>query len=149
MQKHRSGFTLVEILIVIAIMSIVLAMALPKMGNMNDRNQMRSAKDGIASRMSTVRAQAISTGRVSTLYLAGDSIRYTTGTGATETAKGTTINLNRQFGVKVISSAVTIAFDGRGMTSGAAQKVIFTRGSLTDSLCISPIGLVNRHGCAQ
>lgn len=149
MHKSRNAFTLVEILIVIAIMSIVLAMALPKMGNMNDRNQMRSAKDGIASRVSTVRAQAISTGRISTLYMDGDSIRYTTGTGAAETAKGTTINLYRQFGVKVVSSAITIPFDGRGMTSGAARKVIFTRGSLTDSLCISPIGLINRHGCAQ
>ena len=149
MKKHRSGFTLVEILIVIAIMSIVLAFALPKMGNMNDRNQMRSAKDGIASSMSTVRAAAISTGRIATLYLAGDSIRYTMGTGAAEVAKGTTVNLNRQVGVKVISSGVTIAFDGRGMTSGAARKVIFTRGPLTDSLCISPIGLINRHGCAQ
>ena len=149
MQKIRTGFTLVEILIVIAIMGIVLGLSLPKMGNMNDRNQMRSAKDGIASRMSTVRATAISTGRTSTLYLAGDSIRYTLGTGAGEAAKGTTLDLYKQFGVKVISSGITIAFDGRGMTSGAAQKVKFTRGSLTDSICISPIGLINRHGCAQ
>lgn len=149
MQKLRSGFTLVEILIVIAIMSIVLGMSLPKMGNMNDRNQMRSAKDGIAAKMSTVRAQAIATGRTSTMYLAGDSIRYTLGTGTAEVAKGTVLNLYRQFGVKVTSSAITIAFDGRGMTTGTAQKVKFTRGALTDSICISTIGLINRHGCAQ
>ena len=149
MQKLRSGFTLVEILIVIAIMSIVLAMSLPKMGNMNDRNQMRSAKDGIASRIATARSTAIGTGRIATLYIAGDSMRITTGTGAAEVTKGTIINLNRQFGVKVISSAITIPFDGRGMTSITGQRVKFTRGSLTDSLCISPIGLINRHGCAQ
>ena len=149
MKKHRSGFTLVEILIVIAIMSIVLAFALPKMGNMNDRNQMRSAKDGIASRIATVRSVAIGTGRTATFYLAGDSIRYTTGSGAAEQPKGTTINLYKQFGVRVLSSAITIPFDGRGMTSGNGQVVKFTRGLLTDSLCISPIGLINRHGCAK
>ena len=149
MNKNRPAFTLVEILIVIAIMSIVLAMALPKMGNMNDRNQIRSAKDGIAARISAARASAIATGRTSTFYLAADTMRFTTGTGAAEANKGTTINLYKQFGVTVTSSAVTIPFDGRGMTSGSGQKVIFTRGSLTDSLCISPIGLINRHGCAQ
>lgn len=149
MKKVRAGMTLVEILIVVAIMSIVLAMALPKAGNMNDRNQMRSAKDGISARIATARAAAIGTGKTATFYLAADSMRYTTGSGAAETAKGTTISLSRQFGVTVTSPAVTIAFDGRGMTSGSGQKVTFTRGSLTDSLCISPIGLINRHGCAQ
>ena len=149
MRKVRDGFTLGEILIVIVIMSIVMSLALPKMGNMNDRNKMRSAKDGIAARLATARATAIGTGRTTTFYLEDDSMRYTTGSGAAETAKGTTINLNRQFGVTVISSAVTIPFDGRGMTSGSGQIVKFTRGSLIDSLCISPIGLINRHGCAQ
>ena len=149
MHKNRPAFTLVEILIVIAIISIVLAMSLPKMGNMNDRNQMRSAKDGIASRIATARATAIGTGRTATFYMAGDSMRFTTGTGAAEANKGTTINLYKQFGVRVISSAISIPFDGRGMTSFAGTRVKFTRGSLTDSLCISPIGLINRHGCAQ
>ena len=149
MHKNRSAFTLVEILIVIAIISIVLAMSLPKMGNMNDRNQMRSAKDGISARLAAARAAAIATGRTATFYMAGDSMRFTTGTGAAEANKGTTINLYKQFGVRIISSDITIPFDGRGMTSIAGSRVKFTRGSLTDSLCISPIGLINRHGCAQ
>jgi prepilin-type N-terminal cleavage/methylation domain-containing protein len=149
MQNRRSGFTLIEILIVMAIMGIVAMMALPKMGNMNDRNQMRSAKDGIAAKLAAARAAAIATGRPSKFYVEGDSMRMTVFTGATESAKGTNVNLYRQFGVKVISANLSIVFDGRGMTSNAGNIVKFTRNALTDSLCISPIGLVNRHGCAK
>lgn len=148
MRKTPKGFTLVEILIVIAIMGIMTMLALPKMGNMNDRNQMRSAKDGIAAKLSAARAAAIATGRQSKFYIEGDSMRVTTFSGATETAKGTTVYLSRQFGVTLLSPNISIVFDGRGMTSNSGSIVKFQRNALTDSLCISPIGLVNRHGCA-
>lgn len=148
MRMARKGFTLIEIFIVIAIMGIVAMMALPKMGNMNDRNQMRSAKDGIAAKLSAARAAAIATGRQSKFYVEADSMRITTFNGQTETVKGPVINLNRQFGVKVLSPNLSILFDGRGMTSNAGYIIKFSRRTLTDSLCISPIGLVNRHGCA-
>lgn len=149
MQKSKPGFTLIEILIVMAIMGIVAMMALPKMGHMNDRNQMRSAKDGIAAKLAAARAAAIATGRQSKFYVEGDSMRMTTFNGAVETSKGTTVYLTRQFGVTVLSPNISIAFDGRGMTSNSGNVVKFKRNTLVDSLCISPIGLVNRHGCAK
>jgi prepilin-type N-terminal cleavage/methylation domain-containing protein len=148
MKSSRQGFTLAEILIVIAIMGIMMMLALPKMGNMNDRNQMRSAKDGIAARLSAARAAAIATGRQSKFYVEADSMRITTFDGSVETAKGTPISLKRQFGVSVVSPNISIVFDGRGMTSNSGSVIKFSRNTLTDSLCISPIGLVNRHGCA-
>ena len=148
MKRSRQGFTLAEILIVITIMGIIMMLALPKMGNMNDRNQMRSAKDGIAARLSAARAAAIATGRPSKFYVEADSMRITTFNGSVETPKGTTISLKRQFGVSVVSPNISILFDGRGMTSNSGNVIKFTRNALTDSLCISPIGLVNRHGCA-
>ena len=149
MQKNRSGFTLAEILIVMVIMGIVAMMSLPKIGHMNDRNQMRSAKDGISAKLAAARAAAIATGRQSKFYVEGDSMRMTTFSGATETAKGATVYLSRQFGVTVLSPNISIAFDGRGMTSNAGNIVKFKRNAIVDSLCISPIGLVNRHGCAR
>jgi type IV pilus assembly protein PilA len=149
MHDERRGFTLIEILIVMAIMGIVAMMALPKVGNMNDRNQMRSAKDGIAAKLSAARAAAIATGRQAKFYVEGDSMRMTTMNGPTETAKGSTVYLSRQFGVTVLSPNISIVFDGRGMTSNAGNIVKFKRNTLVDSLCISPIGLVNRHGCAR
>lgn len=149
MNKSRNGFTLIEILIVMAIMGIVMMFALPKAGNMNDRNKMRSAKDGISAKLSTARAAAIATGRPAKFYLEGNRMRRSTFDGAVETAQRDTVYLDRQFGVQVISSSLSIVFDGRGMTSNAGNVIKFTRGTLTDSICISPIGLVNRHGCAK
>jgi Tfp pilus assembly protein FimT len=115
---------------------------------MNAHNQMRSAKDGISARLAAARAAAIATGRTSYFLVEGDSIRVTASNGTTQVAKGATLNLNRNFGVTVISPALSITFDGRGMTSGTGHVVKFTRSTLTDSICISPIGLINRHGCA-
>ena len=76
-------------------------------------------------------------------------MRMTTFNGAVETSKGTTVYLTRQFGVTVVSPNISIVFDGRGMTSNSGNIVKFKRNTLVDSLCISPIGLVNRHGCAR
>ncbi|HEX2778972.1 MAG TPA: type II secretion system protein [Gemmatimonadaceae bacterium] len=149
MRNDRRGFSLGEILTVIVIMGVVMLLALPKMGNMNDRNMMRSAKDGISARLAAARAAAIATGRQSVFYVDGDSIRVTASNGTTQVQKGAIVNLKRNFGVTVTSPALIVTFDGRGMTSGAAgQKVIFRRNTLADSICISPIGLINRHGCA-
>ena len=149
MKQTRNGFTLIEILIVMAIMGIVMMFALPKAGNMNDRNKMRSAKDGISAKLATARALAIATGRPAKFYLEGNRMRRSTFDGAVETTQSDTIYLDRQFGVQVVSSNVSIVFDGRGMTSNAGNVIKFTRGTLTDSICVSPIGLVNRHGCAK
>ena len=148
-QTNRHGFSLGEILTVIVIMGVIMALALPKMGNMNDRNQMRSAKDGISARLAAARAAAIATGRQSFFTIAGDSIRVTASNGTAQVDKGAILNLKRNFSVSVSSPGFTIGFDGRGMTSGSSQKIYFSRNSLRDSICISPIGLINRHGCAQ
>ena len=149
MRITRRGFTLVEIITVIVIMGIVMMMALPKMGHINDRNQMRSAKDGIAARLAAARAAAIATGRQAFFYSEGDSIRVTASNGTTQVAKGTALNLKRQFGVSVTSPTFSIMFDGRGMTSGTSNVIRFARSGIADSICISAIGLINRHGCAQ
>ena len=146
---NRHGFSLGEILTVIIIMGVVLALALPKIGNMNDRNQMRSAKDGISARLAAARAAAIASGRQSYFIIQGDSIQVTASNGTAQVNKGAILNLKRNFAVTVTSPGFTIGFDGRGMTSGSSQRIYFSRNSLRDSICISAIGLINRHGCAQ
>jgi prepilin-type N-terminal cleavage/methylation domain-containing protein len=149
MTGQRKGFTLIEIITVVVIMGVVMMMALPKYGNMNDRNQMRSAKDGLAARISAARAAAVASGKPATFALVGDTMRVTLrSNGVTET-KGADVNLYRQFGVALTSGDASVVFDGRGMANQAAIKIKFTRGSLNDSLCVSKLGLINRHGCAQ
>ena len=147
--NRRHAFTVIELLTVLVIMGIVAAFALPKMGNITDRAQLRSAKDGIASRLAAARSAAIASGRTSTFYLEGDSMRVTMTTNGAEVARGATVNLYRNFKVNVLSGNVSFIFDGRGMTKGSAAVIRFKRNLLVDSICVSQIGLINRHGCAQ
>ena len=147
--RRRPAFTVIELLTVLVIMGIVAAFALPKMGNVTDRAQLRSAKDGISSRLAAARSAAIASGRTSTFYLQGDSMRVTMTTNGAEVQKGATVNLYRNFKVNVLSGNVSFVFDGRGMTRGNAAVIRFQRNTLIDSICVSQIGLINRHGCAQ
>ena len=138
-----------EIITVCVIMGVVMMMALPKYGHMNDRNQMRSAKDGLSARISAARAAAVASGKPSTFSITGDTMRVTLNTGGATTTKGADVNLYKQFGVSMTSGNATVRFDGRGMANQTALTLKFTRGSLSDSLCVSKLGLINRHGCAQ
>jgi hypothetical protein len=76
-------------------------------------------------------------------------MRVTLRSNGVTTTKGADVNLRNQFGVTMTSGNANVVFDGRGMANQSAIKLKFTRGSLSDSLCVSKLGLINRHGCAQ
>lgn len=149
MQNQRPGFTLIEIFTVLSIMAIVAMLVLPKLGNMNDRNQMRSARDGLVARLSAARAAAIATGRPATFELVGNKVSVALRTPTTTEKKGADIDLYNQFGASNVGPNASIVFDGRGITTTGATKIYLARGMVKDSLCISKLGLVHRHGCAQ
>ena len=149
MAGQRKGFTLMEIITVMVIMGIVMMMALPKYGHMNDRNAMRSAKDGLSARISAARAASVASGKPATFSIIGDTMRVTLTSNGITTTKGADINLFQQFGVSMTSGNANVKFDGRGMANQTALVLKFARSNLSDSLCISKLGLINRHGCAQ
>lgn len=81
-----AGFTLVEILVVLAIMSLVVAIAVPRLGSTSV-----AARDrlyvGLASRIADARAVAIQSGRVSEITAddlghIDDKLRFTPDGGA-------------------------------------------------------------------
>ncbi|MGW8391440.1 GspH/FimT family pseudopilin [Pseudoduganella sp. HUAS MS19] len=64
---RRPGFTLLELMIVLAILSILFASALPELGNMLAGRQLRSASADLLAAINDTRAQAIARRRVVTL----------------------------------------------------------------------------------
>lgn len=149
MTRRRSGFTLIEILTVMAIMAVMAMLVLPKFGNMNDRNQMRSARDGLVSRLAAARAAAIATGRPATFELTGNNVTVWLRTPTKTEKKGMAIDLYNQFGTRNAGGDASVTFDGRGISTSAATRIYLVRRLVKDSLCISKLGLVHRHGCAS
>jgi prepilin-type N-terminal cleavage/methylation domain-containing protein len=69
-RRHSNGFTIVELMIAIAIVGIVAAMALPGWRQFQINQRLRDATRAGANMMQTARSQAIATGNNHIVYLA-------------------------------------------------------------------------------
>lgn len=66
--KQNRGFTLVEVMVTIAVLAIIAAVALPSLIEMRDRNRVRAAAESIYSHFQFARSESIKQGI--TLYVA-------------------------------------------------------------------------------
>ena len=60
--RHFAGFTLIELMVVVAIVAILAAMAAPSYRDMIDRSRVRSAADDVLSVLSNARGGAVKAG---------------------------------------------------------------------------------------
>ena len=81
----QKGFTLIEVLIVIAMMSIMLVAAGYYLGNAGNKAQLRSAARDLASNMNLARVKAIRDGSPWAIQFDPDTNRYRILSGAGET----------------------------------------------------------------
>lgn len=58
-RKNSSGFTLIELMVVVAIVAILAVMAAPSYRDMIDRSRLRAATDELVSVLSSARANAV------------------------------------------------------------------------------------------
>lgn len=73
LQKKKKGFTLVELIIVIAIIAVLIALAIPKFGTVIE-NSNQKADQATAKNIATIVAQKIATGStVTSGTVTGDS----------------------------------------------------------------------------
>ena len=57
--RGEQGFTLIELMVTLAVMAIVLAAAAPSFADFFDKNRVRGAADGVISLISNARAEAV------------------------------------------------------------------------------------------
>ena len=145
----RKGVTLVEMLAVFAIIAVLVAFGLPRFGGIVERNSVSAARDQVISTLSNARAAAIRRGATSTFYVAGNDVWVTADSSGTEVTIVAKAPMNTLHGVTLATSgsASKVVYNSRGLASAASGKVYVTRGSRTDSVCITQLGAVMRQGC--
>ena len=154
-RRAMRGFSLIELLIVIAILSVVYLRLVPIISEIKARSALRATRQELVAAFGAARAAALQKGRVATLALTstGVSVSVLNASSGTASTIFGPIAFNSQFGtvLNALSNAPTaVAFDPRGLVTPAlttVSKYRISLGSWADTVCISGSGMLLRRGC--
>src|SRR6267143_4122333 len=148
----RSGFTAIEMVIVVVLIGIIAMIGFPKISKTLDKTNVRSARHAVGTLAATARAAAIQRGCRSALHFtATPSVVWVTTACPTkvDTVSGVQ-DLQARFKVTMSASRDSVQYDPRGLSMDgfASNTVARLTGSVTtnqDSVMINPIGKVVRQ----
>jgi len=143
---RRDGFTLVEALIVVVVVSLTLAITLPKFNDAVAQSNLTNARSKVTSLYASARSSSASSGRATYVHFAGDRV-YVTATPRRLPGAGTQDTLTppedvyTQYGVDVDSNQDSIRIDPAGLSRDSA-RIVLTKGARADTVRISRFGRV-------
>ena len=154
-ESRRRGFTLIETIMVLAIVAIVAAIGGPKLGAVLQRRTTASAADQFVLAHSLARSTAVRFARVAQLHIDAPGRRFwvDVDTSANGIGQRATMGYVRDVsapGLTLSSSRALLCFDARGIasTNGSCQPgdatVIFSDGATADSVVTTALGKVLR-----
>ena len=152
MRASRSGFTLVELLIVVSLMGIMGMFAYPRLRGSTTSWSVRSARQQTTEMLVVARSAAVQNGADARFIRSGNVVRVvidSSGTWVTLASK----NLDTEYGVAYgVSSGGrdTVRYDARGIAIGlsGAQWLRFSKDTKVDSVCVSRMGKVAPRSCS-
>jgi prepilin-type N-terminal cleavage/methylation domain-containing protein len=152
MSRKRSGFTLIEMLTVVAMMAIIVAVSVPRVRSVRDRSNLRAARDEVATGLAVARSAAVQKGTTATFIVRHDTVRVALANGLGQSimpARPLDVLYGVQVRPDVADTAIT--FDSRGFVPDRSQKVkyLLNLGTLKDSVCVSRLGIVTKTGCVK
>ena len=156
MKRARFGFTMVETLVVMAVLVLMATMAYPRISRWRTGYDLRSAKQQVAAAIATTRAAAVQKGRPARFIVAGNVIRATVDTNAAGAAVTVVppIDLLATFGVTLATQNIPgneLLYGSRGVIApqAAMPRYYLTNSAGRDSLCVSGVGVLLKRGCIQ
>jgi prepilin-type N-terminal cleavage/methylation domain-containing protein len=151
-RRPRSGFTLVEALVVVVLLGMMTAIAFPRVSAAMIRNDLRGARTTMINLVATARAASVQSNRVAWIKRNGNTAyvaafpRTPFLAGSTTDTIGPVRNLNAAYGV-TMSGADSIQFDPRGFgswTGPALVTITLSRSSYSENITIDGLGRVTK-----
>jgi len=144
--RRRGGFTLAEMLIVLVIIGIALAMAVPRMQGVLHKSALHGALNQMASDLTLTRLRAVRSATRVSLSINAAGTGYSVivdPTGAVDTVK-TVSFVDDARGLTFSPASSSVTFDSRGLLVSGTTTITATRQGRSDSLSISGVGRIYR-----
>ena len=134
------GVTLTELVVVLAMLGVLLALALPRLADAADRAAVRAALADAATVFATARESAI-------YARSAVAVQLDTAAGTIRAQRGAELLLRRDlrggYSVRLAATRDSMAYDPRGLGLGAANlSLIVQRGRAADTLFVSRLGRI-------
>lgn len=146
LSRHRGGFSLAEVLIVLVIIGIALAMAVPRMQGVVHESALQGALNQMASDLTLTRLRAVRGATRASLSINAAGTGYSVvvdPTGTTDTVKAVSFASDAK-GLVLSPASSSITFDSRGLLVSGTSTIVATRQGRSDSLNVSGVGRIYR-----
>lgn len=147
--RRRAGFTLTELLIVVAMMGTVLAIIGPRITRTMLAAHVRSASVDLTARLALARQTAIKRNTGAVFHVASGKAWVSADVSGGTLLIGDTLSLDDRYGVSVTASIDTVRYNARGFAAlGSSQTFdVAKSGASTQTVCVTAAGLILSQGC--
>lgn len=144
----RRGFSLMELLIVVSMMSLIFAMAMPRVKAATNVASVNAASNELGTRLAMARQAAIRRGAPAVFRVSGNKAWVTVDQNGTPVVFRDTLFLSTRYNVVASATVDSVRYDARGFALlGASQQFNVERGGVTSTVCVTAGGVVLPHGC--
>ena len=141
--ERRSGFTLLELLLVVVLMGIILAMTAPRIGAAAARRGVVGATTGFEALFRRARATAIQTRLPATITFASGKATVTIVRSGSSVVMGQVLDFTAQYNVTPTVTANTLQIEPTGLVvQGTPYTFIATRSDEADTVTVTGYGRI-------